>query len=101
MRDYSNLFGLISLIAYIISPVLYWDATKNKIGKIKGEKGFLNMHAGGWAFLALWTFLFIGPITWVVYLVKRRNLIAKAKNHPVGLTSSHRILVVFFWSAAP
>ena len=32
---------------------VYYDTTKNKIGKISGEKGFLNLSPGLWA-IATW-----------------------------------------------
>jgi hypothetical protein len=51
------------------------------------------MAAGWWAFCASYGFLAIAPITWVVYLVNRKKLIAKAKEHPVVLTLTHRLIV--------
>lgn len=56
---------------------VYWDATRNKIGKIPGESGFLNMSAGAWSFVSFWWFGF------VAYLWKRDRLLALAETHPV------------------
>lgn len=57
---------------------VYWDATRNNIGKIPGEKGFTNSSAGMWA---------VGTgILWIVifplYLINRKKLIEKAKENP-------------------
>jgi len=77
----------------MIAQLVYWDASRNKIGRQKGEKGFLNMPAGGWAALSSLTFLAIGPITWVLYLLKRKKMIAKAITNPIVLSKAHRIFV--------
>lgn len=57
---------------------VYYDASKNKIGKIQGEKGFFNMSAGGWALAALWIWIIAFP----VYFIKRAKLIQKAQDNP-------------------
>ncbi len=84
--------AFIGWIALLIAQVIYWDAARNKIGRRKGDKGFLNMPAGGWAVLSCWGSV-MGPITWVLYLVKRKKLIAKAGEYPVNLSTAHRIFI--------
>jgi len=74
------MLNLIITIVVIISSIwVYLDATKNKIGKIKDEKGLFNMSAGAWALVTL--------LLWIVgmpaYLIKRKSLIEKAEDHPV------------------
>ncbi len=78
-------------IFLVIGLGIYFDATHHKIGKIEGEKSFFNMTAGGWATLA--SFTYVGLIPVMLYIVKRRELIDKAKAHPVELSLIHRILV--------
>ena len=83
---------IMGLFFQIIAAFIYWDATANKIGRIRGEKGLLNMSAGWWAFgTEFLTFLAIFPI---LYFFNRKKLIAKAKDHPVSLTMWHRIFVM-------
>ena len=84
------------VIVLAIIVIVYWDATKNKIGKIEGGKGFLNMSAGAWAF----SILFLPLIGFIMYLVNRSKLIGKAKEKPVispkrGLKLSILMLFVF------
>lgn len=70
---------LLSFIILGSASFVYWDATKNKIGKIEGEKGIFNMSAGGWALASIYLWI----ITFPVYLSKRKDLIRKAKESPV------------------
>lgn len=57
---------------------VYFDATKNKIGKIPDVKGFLNMSAGMWSFGVIFLWIIIFPL----YLFKRSTLIEIAKENP-------------------
>lgn len=57
---------------------VYFDATKNKIGKLPDNKGFLNMSAGMWSFGVLLLWILIFPL----YLIKRSSLIGIAKENP-------------------
>ncbi|WP_181297007.1 hypothetical protein [Pseudomonas sp. Q2-TVG4-2] len=69
---------------------VYMDATSNGIGKTEG-KGFINLSAGAWGVLTLLLWIIAFP----VYLIKRRSLIEKAKDHPVqvgGRTGKAAIL---------
>lgn len=61
---------------------VYWDATRHKIGKVKGQKGFFNISAGAWGIVtfALWI------VAFPAYLLKRRALIEQAKQHPVEVS---------------
>ena len=61
---------------------VYFDATKNKIGKIPDEKGIFNMSAGAWAIVTL----FLWIIAFPSYLIKRNSLLNKAKEKPVDVT---------------
>lgn len=63
---------------------VYFDTSKNKIGKIPGETGLFNNSAGMWTIgtLLLWIIFF------PAYLVKRKELIAKAKDKPQEPSSS-------------
>lgn len=71
---------IISLIAFSAVWV-YFDATKNKIGKIQDEKGIFNMSAGAWAIVTL----FLWIIAFPSYLIKRSSLIDKAKENPIDV----------------
>ena len=76
---------VIAVALVAISAVwVYLDATKNKIGKNPGEKGMFNMSAGAWgaATLGLWIVAFPS------YLIKRSDLIEKAKENPVDVKGS-------------
>ena len=57
---------------------VYMDAAKNKIGKISGKGGLLNLSAGALAgaTLLLWI------VTLPLYLIKRKSLIEQAKESP-------------------
>lgn len=58
--------------------LVYFDASKNKIGKIPTEKGLFNNSAGLWAVgtLLLWIIFF------PAYLIKRSSLVEKADINP-------------------
>ncbi len=69
---------MITLVA--VSAVwVYLDATKNKIGKIPDGKGMFNMSAGAWGVVTL--------LLWIIgfpaYLIKRGDLLEKAKENPI------------------
>ena len=72
---------LIPLIVVASAIWVYWDATSNCIGKIEDDRGLFNMSAGAWAIVAL--------LLWIVglpaYLVKRGDLIERAKKTPVNV----------------
>ena len=78
---------------------VYFDATHHHVGKIKGQKGFLNMTAGGWATAASITY--IGLIALVLYLARRNMLIEAAKTNPVTLSLAHRIVISFLLFILP
>ena len=65
-------------IITICAIFVYYDATKNKIGKIADEKRFTNMSAGMWSVGVLLLWIIIFPL----YLIKRSSLIEKAKENP-------------------
>jgi hypothetical protein len=93
-----NLGGDMEIFMWVIIAgsilFVYYDATKNKIGKIEGEKGLFNNSAGMWA-IGTW-------LLWIVvlplYIIKRTELIEKAKQNPVNVPEGKRkvILCIIF-----
>jgi hypothetical protein len=84
---------IVVAIIVICALWVYWDATGNKIGKIPGAGGMLNMSAG--AFAAVTMFLWI--VGFPAYLSKRSAMIERAKGQPVevkGRTLKMAILAV-------
>lgn len=81
---------LIYLIVIGSILFVYFDATKNKIGKVPGEKGFTNMSAGVWA-IGTW-------LLWIVafplYLINRKKLIEKAQNSPQEVPETRRKIIL-------
>lgn len=67
---------------------IYYDATKNKIGKIPGENRFTNLSAGMWAFGAFMLWIIVFPL----YLANRSKLIEKAKEHPQPVSEPGRAI---------
>jgi len=71
--------AIIIAIVSVSAVWVYLDATKNKIGKIPDGKGMFNMSAGVWGIVTL--------LLWIIgfpaYLIKRGDLIEKAKENPV------------------
>jgi hypothetical protein len=74
------MLGLLVAVVVTVSAVwVYLDATKNGIGKQVDGSGFFNLSAGGWATVTLLLWIIAFPC----YLVKREDLIWKAKKSPV------------------
>lgn len=69
---------------------VYFDATKNKIGKVAGEKGFANMSAGMWAFCTALLWIVAFPL----YLFKRGSLKEKALTNPVEVSGIKRKIIL-------
>ncbi len=71
--------AIIVAVIAVTAVWVYLDATKNKIGKIPDGKGMFNMSAGAWGIVTL--------LLWIIgfpaYLIKRGDLIGKAKENPV------------------
>ena len=70
-----------TLIVAVVAISAFWvymDATKNNIGKIPNAKGVYNMSAGAWGTVTLLLWIIAFP----AYLIKRSNLIEKAKENP-------------------
>ncbi|GJQ22150.1 MAG: hypothetical protein HBSIN02_25050 [Bacteroidia bacterium] len=87
------LLSIIGLIAPTIGLIVYYDASKNRIGKIPGEKGFTNASAGMWS-LSCWILWFI---VFPLYLLNRNQLLEKAKQHPQE-PSRLRNLIIFLYA---
>ena len=68
---------------------IYYDATNNKIGRIRGE-GIFSFSAGEWASYCLIVWSIIFP----VYLFKRKKLIQKAQDNPVYASNVKVKLVI-------
>ena len=66
------------IVVTVSALIVYYDASKNKIGSIPGEKGFTNADAGIWATTTLLLWIIAFPI----YLLNRSQLIEKAKLNP-------------------
>ncbi len=88
------------IVAVIVATAVwvYLDATKNNIGKISDQKGMFNMSAGAWSIVTL--------LLWIIgfpaYLIKRGDLIEKAKDNPVevkgrGGKASALSIIGGFW----
>jgi len=84
--------GLVYCVVALSAFWVYFDATRNKIGKIPKEKRFTNMSAGSWAIVTLLIWLFAFP----VYIFKHSKLLEKAKNHPKSISKGKRITVLSF-----
>lgn len=71
--------AIIIAVVAVSAVWVYLDATKNKIGKIPDGKGMFNMSAGAWGVVTL--------LLWIIgfpaYLIKRGDLIEKAKENPI------------------
>jgi hypothetical protein len=75
---------IIAMLGGLVMGV-YWDAVKNKIGRISGEAEFgYNFSAARWALLSA-----LG-VPGAVYLMRRRALLARAAEHPVEATHVRR-----------
>jgi hypothetical protein len=58
---------------------IYLDATKNKIGKISYARSLFNISAGAWGVVTFGLWIIAFP----AYLIKRNDLIRKAKENPI------------------
>lgn len=86
-----SVLQFILMIGWAFAPTLiYLDATNHRIGRIKGEKSFFNMPAGGWAIATLLLMLITIPL----YIFKRPELLAKAAENPVLVSMPQRIAIV-------
>ncbi len=91
MDKYIYIGTTIYFVRLLASQLIYWDATRNKIGKRNGKKGFVNITAGAWGCIALLGWL--GIVAIILYLYNRKKLIIDAKTNPVILSKKHRIIV--------
>lgn len=84
----------IFLVVVLSSIWVYYDATSNKIGKIKGIKGMFNMSAGGWCLVTL--------LLWIVgfpsYLIKRKALTTIANENPIEYSAAKKSIAFFLLS---
>ena len=81
---------LLYLIIIASAAFVYWDATKNRIGKTSDAKTLTNSPAWLWALgvLLLWI------VAFPLYLVKRKELIQKAKENPVDVPGKQKKIVL-------
>ncbi len=80
---------LMSLIVVASALFVYWDCTRNHIGKIPGEKGLLNNSAGVWATGTVLLWVLVLPL----YLFNRKKLKKKAVASPQVISSLKRGMV--------
>lgn len=88
----------ISWIIVLYPAIIYYDATRKKIGKVKEKPGAFNFAAGGWATASL--FPFVWWIAALAYCIKRRQLIADAKTNPVTVPRAKRMAVLLLLACA-
>ncbi|MDP8204994.1 MAG: hypothetical protein P9L95_10735 [Candidatus Tenebribacter mawsonii] len=63
-------------VILILSAIfVFWDAKRNNIHEIQGEKSILNISAGGWFCVTLLLWIVAFPL----YLINRKKLIEKCK----------------------
>lgn len=82
-----------TLIYFIIiasAAFVYWDATKNRIGKTSDAKTLSNSPAWLWALGVLLIWIVAFPL----YLVKRKELIQKARENPVKVPMKQKKIVL-------
>jgi len=75
--DTTEIVIMLMLVNPFIGLWVYFDAIKNRIGKIEGSKSSLNMSALGWSGISIFA---VG--LWLVYLLSRSRLIGLAKDNP-------------------
>jgi len=80
---------LIYLIIIASAAFVYWDATKNRIGKTSDAKILSNSPVWLWALGVLLIWIVAFPL----YLVKRKELIQKALENPVEVPMKQMKLV--------
>lgn len=84
------MMNFVFFIAVVLSGTwVYYDATKNNVGKIKNEKGMFNMSAGSWCVVTL----FLWIVGFPAYVLKRKSLIIQAKESPVQYSQVKRTVV--------
>jgi hypothetical protein len=86
--------AITTLVGSIAGLLVYYDASKNKIGRVPGEKSFTNASAGMWSISSCILWFIVFPL----YLLNRNQLLEKAKKQPQE-PSSIRILILILYSA--
>jgi hypothetical protein len=82
--------GLINLFIGLSALFIYWDCTRNHIGKIPGEKGILNNSAGVWAIGTCLLWIVVFPL----YLLNRKALKQKAVSSPQIVSGAKRTVIL-------
>lgn len=84
--------GVIVALVVVVSTVwVYYDATKHKVGKKAGGKGFTNMSAGAWGIATLLIWIIAFP----TYLICRSTLIEQANENPVEVKGRSAKIAAF------
>jgi|GEM_PF-4075727 len=78
--------GLVSLIIVLSAFFVYWDCTRNGIGKIPDEKSILNNSAAVWA----WGTCLLWIIVFPLYVFNRKRLKQKATIAPQNVPPFRR-----------
>lgn len=81
---------MIYLLIAASTMFVYYDTTKNNIGKIPGEKCFYNLSPSNWSLVVAFLWIVAFPL----YLMKRKELLEKAKNNPVITPSKTKRLAL-------
>ena len=81
LKELANImsFAIVQGIVVASAIWVYFDAARNRIGKIPGRRGMFNMSAGGWGFATLGLWIVALP----AYLIQRKKLIAVARVTPI------------------
>lgn len=69
---------LMKLVVVGSAAYVYYDATKNRIGKVPGDAAFPNISAGVWALSTVFLWLVFFPM----YFYKRAVLLERAQAQP-------------------
>lgn len=85
--------GIINLIVVLSALFIYYDCTRNHIGKIPAEKSMLNNSAGVWAVGTCLLWIVVFPL----YLINRKKLKQKAVVSPQVVPSLKRNLILGFF----
>lgn len=74
------MIGTIWTVALALATFwVYWDATRNHIGRSPDGDGFFNLSAIGWAIATAC----VGWLAFPAYLAKRSELVRRAASAPV------------------
>ncbi len=91
---------LYTILVCLFSLMIYGDAVRNKIGYVRGSNSWINSYAGSWAFCSLFAVIYPLILIPILYVIFRKRLINRAKQHPVHVTTSQRIVTTIILVSA-